>query len=326
MDRETDGFEPERFAMFDIERWMGSDTYAGTSGSERRLLVPFFLWQSQNGPIIDDGFLLYRIAYADEAEAGSEFLARLRAVLTKAFKLTGREWTNRTAMAAFEKHRVKARGRSEKASHAAKSRWDKEKAELSTSEQCPEDARSIAASNAPISSPLLSSPLSVVVEPVQESFLTMVEPQVVKPRRAQRVGWDLALLFLRASYERTKRTAEPFPEPSKGTVAKAEKMIDALLAQGKERELLVSLPALIENDMVPALLERNPFALLSDGSDPRTNAAGQTIGATDHAASMGAKLHRIVIGERQESILKAIGTHEWALAHGVAVHRRNPVA
>ena len=150
-------------------------------------------------------------------------------------------------------------------------------------------------------------------------FEPPIEAEVIRPA-APRVnqGFDLARMYLRARFERLRKNDDPYIEPPKATIGKAGAMIDAALKADKDPALLVSLPALIESDMIDALLS-NPYTLLEDGSKARVARGGHTVAATDHAAVIGGKLQGLVIGSRQAAILKIVNTLEWAGVRGVKV-------
>jgi hypothetical protein len=138
----------------------------------------------------------------------------------------------------------------------------------------------------------------------------------VKPRKNR--AFDLASLYIRARFERLKKTDESYLPPPSATIGKAAVMIAKALADGKEARLLTSLPALVEEGMVDRMLA-NPYTLLEDGTSPRQSEKGHTLAATDHAAVIGAKLQGLVISQRQATILRLIETFEWAQSCGVRV-------
>ncbi len=322
MKDETDEITFDRFAMFDIERWLGSDTYQKTTGEERRLLVPFFLWHSQNGPILDDAFLLYRIAYSDEVEAGPPFLSRIRETLAKAFVLDGREWKNKTAMKCWLKGHRAAQGRADRARIAGLASAEKRRVQRDVQPTVQPDVERDVQRPSTSTSP---SPIEVSRE--VGSMVTALIPfeppveaeviQAVRPRR--NVAFELAELYLRALFERRRAVGDrsPYIPPPKATIGKAAVMISKALEAGKDPKLLASLPALVDEKVMQET--HNPYAFLEDGSAPRTAREGYTLAATDHAANLGAKLQGLVVSARQGEILRLIETLEWAQSRGVRI-------
>lgn len=312
LENETDGFDPDRFAIFDNERWTGSDTYLKTTGEERRLLAPFFLWQSQNGPIPDDAFVLYRIAWADEREAGPEFLARVRATLSKAFTLRSREWWNKTAIAAWSKHHDKAQKRIEKAVKAglasARARAERAQAEPGVELR----VEPVVEQRVQLPSTSTSTSTSAVVDK-QESQVSLFEP--IEPPKGDARAREIVEAFLVARHMRLHGTTGNRRAPSEGMIQEGARKVKALLALGYERELIVSLPALVEDKTVPnggnlldMMLRGEPFVLLkTENKNPDSKC---------HARRYEAALNGQFLSDRQVAILRNLGTYEYVRSRG----------
>jgi len=306
----------DSFAMFDSDRWMGSDTYHATTGGERRLLAPFFLWQSQHGPILDDAFLLYRIAWADEAEPGAEFLDRIRFTLRKAFKLAkDRTWRNKTSMKLFfrfEKKRLKAiedgrRGGLTK----AKNKKEKELSGLGT-----------------LGGGVVGSLVGLYPSPspsnssVEERSGEETRKSPRKPKQTALALPDpvLDLAVKRYMIARAMRLhpdlkdASEYGLPGEGTLATVRKHMAYLLSKKHPPELLASLPALTD---LPGLCKRADV-LLRSGENPHPGQDGKTYGATCHAEVIDSLIAQQDHGldKRQVEILRTIGTADYVMNRG----------
>lgn len=305
------------FAMWDGDRWLASDTYNALTGRERRLLAPFFLWQSQKGPILDDPFLLYQIAWADEHEAGQRFLKLIRETLAKAFVLEGREWINKTAIGRWSRHHeasLRRVGSARVAGLASAAKRREEHGSSSSSSTVVERDVQRPSTSTSTSPSLEKKPSKVTKRRTvgQQTSLVIVESDPVLDDAVSRY---LAARAMRRNPGRVVE-AQTFGAVARGTFAEVRKKMADRVAEGHPYPLLISMPALVpvNNDEWLHNLTDNAVTLLRDGATPNPQTG---FGATNWPVKIDGMLDGLIVSKWQAEILRQVGTYDYIASRGI---------
>jgi len=287
------------WARFNLKVWLEvSDTYRRLKPDDRRLAVALFLWQSARGPIADVPLDLARAAQDDDTSR----VEWIREVLSASkFKLVEGRWFNDKAMELYDAARAVSVKLSNAGKKGMKSRWGKPRA-ITTP---------ITEVITPSSTSLSTSPsASAVVEQV-----SLFEP--ILPPAGSRLAREAAVRFLSARHMRLHGfdPSRSPAAPSRGMLDDATKRIELLVKQGFPVELLVSLPALVGDEMMPdgrtpayeAMLKRDPFVLLR---------VDNAQGGKCHARRYEGQIEGMFLSTRQVAILRNLGTYEYVKSRG----------
>lgn len=302
MVRDDTYFAP--WARFNLTVWLDtSETFRRLQPDDRRLAGALFLWNSARGPIPDIPLSLARAAWEDDTSRVPEIRSKMASF---GFELEDGKWSNANAMKAWRS----ARGISEKRAVAGAAGGAATRAARvaeGVAEQLPEQL--LQQTPLTLISPSPSSSPSVVVVEEQGSLF---EPILPPSREAKRR--EIVETFLIARHMRLHGTTGNRRAPSAGMVEEGVAKLKPLLDKGFERDLIVSLPALVEDRNLPdgtplvdAMLKRDPFVLLR---------VDNAQGGKCHALRYEAALNGMFLNDRQAAILRNLGTLDYVKGKG----------